>query len=221
MFNFIKDLLPAIFKVVLTERKDLIFSLLMLRKQNEILRRQTEARNERLRPSSADRWSPALISAVSASAKSHLQIFRPETVPAWQRKVISKSWTYPKRKPGRKPVTSGIKSLILEMKNENSLWGFRRIADELNKLKIDIHHTTVNRIIQNFRKKGMISASGSWFRVLKAHWESLYGMDFMTIDTIFGKRFYLLIVLKLKHSRNQILGFDRESYKGICSSEEY
>ena len=169
----------------------------MLRKQNEILRRQTEARNERLRPSLADRWSLAMISAVSASAKSHLQIFRPETVLAWQRKVISKSWTYPKRKPGRKPVTSGIKSLILEMKNENSLWGCRRIADELNKLKIDIHHTTVNRIIQDFRKKGMISASGSWSRFLKTHWDSLYGMDFMTTDTIFGKRFYLLIVLKL------------------------
>ena len=171
--------------------------LLMLRKQNEILKRQIESRNERLRPSSSDRWSLAMISAVSTLAKSHLQIFKPETVLAWQRRLISRSWTYPKRKPGRKPVTAEIKNLILEMKNENSLWGCRRIADELVKLRIDIHHTTVNRIIQDFRKKGMIATSGSWSRFLKAHWDSLYGMDFMTIDTIFGKRFYLLIVLKL------------------------
>ena len=84
------------------------------------------------------------------------------------------------------------------MKNENSLWGCRQIADELEKLGINLHHSTVNRIIQNFRKKGKISVSGSWSRFLKTHWDSLYGMDFMTIDTIFGKRLYLLIVLKLK-----------------------
>jgi putative transposase len=110
-----------------------------------------------------------MISAVSTLARSHLQLFKPETVLAWQRKLISKGWTYPKRNPGRRPV----------------------------KLGIDIHHTTVNRIIQNFRKRGRIAASGSWLRFLKAHWDSLYGMDFMTIDTIPGKRFYLLIVLKL------------------------
>ena len=90
-----------------------------------------------------------------------------------------------------------IKKLILKMKNDNSMWGCRRIADELEKLGIDIHHTTVNKIIQDFRKSGKIAASGSWTRFLKANWDSLYGMDFMTIDTIFGKRFYLLIVLRL------------------------
>ena len=30
------------------------------------------------------------------------------------------------------------------------------------------------------------------------HWDSLYAMDFMTVDTLFGKRFYLLIILELK-----------------------
>ena len=30
------------------------------------------------------------------------------------------------------------------------------------------------------------------------HWESLFGMDFMTVDTIFGKRIYVLIIMQLK-----------------------
>ena len=197
MFCFIRDLLQAIFKVATSKRKNLIFTLLMLRKQNEILKRHIDFRNERLRPSHKDRWSLAMIAAVSKSAISHLLVFKPETVLAWQRKLIARRWTYQYRNPGRRLVKSEIKNLILEMKNENSLWGCRRIADELGKLRIDIHHTTVNRIIQDFRKKGRIAASGSWSRFLKAHWDSLYGMDFMTIDTIFGKRFYLLIVLKL------------------------
>ena len=197
MFCFIRDLLQAIFKVATSKRKNLIFTLLMLRKQNEILKRHIDFRNERLRPSHKDRWSLAMIAAVSKSAISHLLVFKPETVLAWQRKLIARRWTYQYRNPGRRLVKSEIKNLILEMKNENSLWGCRRISDELGKLRIDIHHTTVNRIIQDFRKKGRIAASGSWSRFLKAHWDSLYGMDFMTIDTIFGKRFYLLIVLKL------------------------
>jgi putative transposase len=198
MFCFIRDLLHAIFHVAISKRTNLIFTLLMLRKQNEILKRQIDSRKERLRPSPSDRWSLAMISAVSTLARSHLQIFKPETVLSWQRKLISRKWIYSKTKPGRRPVNAKIKNLILEMKNDNNLWGCRRISDELAKLEIDIHHTTVNRIIQNFRKKGKIAVSGSWSRFLKAHWDSLYGMDFMTIDTIFGKRLYLLIVLKLK-----------------------
>lgn len=42
------------------------------------------------------------------------------------------------------------------------------------------------------------SSNGSWKKFLKSHWDSLFGMDFMTIDTLFGKRFYLLILLELK-----------------------
>jgi len=36
---------------------------------------------------------------------------------------------------------------------------------------------------------------------LKSHWDSLLGLDFMTVDTLFGKRFYLLIILELKSRR--------------------
>ena len=86
----------------------------------------------------------------------------------------------------------------MQMKNDNLLWGCRRISEELGKLSIDVHHTTVNRIIQTYRKQGKIQSTGSWQKFLKSHWDSLYGMDFMTIDTLFGKRLYLLIILELK-----------------------
>ncbi len=92
------------------------------------------------------------------------------------------------------------------MKADNPLWGCRRISDELKKLGIEIHHTTVNKIIQTFRKQGMIQPNGSWRKFLKSHWNSLYGMDFTTIDTLFGKRFYLLIMLELQSRK--IIRFD-------------
>jgi len=55
------------------------------------------------------------------------------------------------------------------MKTDNPLWGCHRIADELNKIGIDLHPTTVNKIIQTFRKQGKIKPTGSWKRFLEAH----------------------------------------------------
>nr|MDA3811466.1 integrase core domain-containing protein [Spirochaetaceae bacterium] len=91
-------------------------------------------------------------------------------------------WSFKHKKRGRKPVTAELKKLILEMKTDNPLWGCRRISDELKKLDINIHHTTVNKIIQTFRKEGKIQPSGNWKKFLKSHWDSLFAMDFMTID---------------------------------------
>jgi len=96
-------------------------------------------------------------------------------------------------------VPKDIKELILQMKQENRLWGCHRIADELKKLGIELNPTNVNRIIQTFfRKQGKIQSNGSWKKFIKSNWDSLFGMDFLTIDTLFGKRFYLLIILELK-----------------------
>ena len=75
-----------------------------------------------------------------------------------------------------------------------------RISDELKKLGITVHYTTVNKIIQTFRKNGQIQPAGNWKKFLKMHWDSLYAMDFMIIDTLFGKRLHLLLILQL-HTR--------------------
>jgi hypothetical protein len=89
MFNLVKDLLMAISRVVSTERENLIFTLLILRKQNEILKRHIDFENERLHPSHKNRWSLAMIAAISKTTISHLQVFKPKTVFTWQRKFIT------------------------------------------------------------------------------------------------------------------------------------
>lgn len=84
------------------------------------------------------------------------------------------------------------------MKHDNHLWGCRRIADELQKLHISVHYSTVNRILQTYRRNGKLQPTGSWKKFLTSHWHSLYATDFMTIDTLFGKRLYLLLIIQLK-----------------------
>lgn len=44
----------------------------------------------------------------------------------------------------------------------------------------------------------MLQPNGSWKKFFKMHWDSLFSMELMTIDTLFGKRLYLFIILELK-----------------------
>jgi transposase InsO family protein len=175
--------------------------LLLLKKENEIMKRHLNLNGKRITSNNSDRFCLSLIAALSKRAINHLTIVKPETLLEWQRRFIRKRWTFMQMKRGRKPISAANRQLILEMKTDNPLWGSRRIADELKKLNIEIHHTTVNKIIQTFRREGKIQPNGSWRKFLKSHWNSLYSMDFMTIDTLLGRRFYLLIILELKSRR--------------------
>jgi putative transposase len=201
MFNFLRSLLNAIWNTIFRKRKNLIFTMLLLKKENEIYKRHLNLQNKRLQFRKTDKFSLAMIKALSARAMNHLTVVKPETVLRWQSKFIKNLWSYKHKAPGRKPVSRVIKNLILEMKQDNYLWGCKKIAHELKKINIDIHYTTVNKIISTVRKQGRIQPNGSWKKFLKMHWDSLFAMDFMNIDTLFGKRLYLLIILELKSRR--------------------
>jgi len=201
MLNFITALLHSIFKIIFSKRKDLIFTLMTLKKENQIYKRQLNLKKVQSNIKKNDRLFLSLIFQLSIRATNHLTLVKPSTLLDWQRRFIKNFWTYKHKPPGRKPVSREIKNLILQMKNDNQLWGCHRIADELKKIGIKLHPTTVNKIIQTFRKQGKIQPNGSWRKFLNSHWDSLFGMDFMTVDTLFGKRFYLLIILELKSRR--------------------
>jgi len=201
MFYFLSALLNSIFKIIFSKQRDLIFTLMLLKKENQIYKRQINQQKMQSTVQRSDRLIFSLIFKLSRRAITHLTLVKPSTLLVWQRNFIKKFWTYKHKTPGRKPVSKAIKELILEMKQDNHLWGCHRIADELKKIGIDLNPTTVNKIIQTFRKQGKIQPTGSWKKFLKSHWNSLFGMDLMTIDTLFGKRFYLLIILELKSRR--------------------
>jgi len=78
MFNFIVRLLKAIFSIVFKKRKDLIFILLLLKKENEIMQRHLNLNSQRITSNHKDRLCLSLIAALSKRAVSHLTIVRPE-----------------------------------------------------------------------------------------------------------------------------------------------
>ena len=198
MFNFLVKLLKTLFSIIFKKRKDVIFTFLLLKKENEIMKRHLNLSGKRILSNHSDRLCLSLIAALSKRAINHLTIVKPETLLEWQRRFIKNKWSFQHKKRGRKPVNAELKKLILEMKIDNPLWGCRRISDELKKLNIDIHHTTINKIIQTFRREGKIQPNGSWKKFLKAHWDSLFGMDFMTIVGLIKESIKFLTHIRLQ-----------------------
>jgi putative transposase len=139
MFNFISALLHSIFKIVFTNRKDLIFTLMTLKKENQSYERQINRQKVQSTLKRGDRLFLALVSRLSMRAISLITLVKPSTFLDWQRQFIKNYWIYKHKTPGRIPVSKEIKDLILEMKQENHLWGCHRIADELKKLGINLN----------------------------------------------------------------------------------
>ena len=120
----------------------------------------------------------------SMNIKNTISIVKPETLLKWQRQLIKSFWTFKskKKKKGRPPVPNETKTLILKIKNQNLYWGAKRIQGELLKLNIMLDTKTIRNILRNFRKKGKIKKSISWKQFLKIQAQSIYAMDFFTVD---------------------------------------
>jgi putative transposase len=121
--------------------------------------------------------------------------------------------------------------LILQMKNENIYMHSGKIRGELLKIVIDVSVSTIRRILRVFRKNGKLQSGPTWKQFIKNHLHSLFSMDFFTVDSLFGKRFYVFFLMCIKSReivrfgvtdipsklfvRNQLLSFigDREGEK--------
>jgi putative transposase len=91
------------------------------------------------------------------------------------------------------------------MKNINLLWGAKRIQGELLKLGIELNTKTIRNILRTFRKNGKIQTSLTWRRFLKSQIQSIYAMDFITVDTLLNKRLNVLVFIS--HRTREIVQF--------------
>ena len=107
--------------------------LLVLRHENQVLRRQLRGR---LRWDHADRlWLAALSRLVSRRQWPEIFPVTPATILRWHRDLVARKWDYTsRRRPGRPSTGISVKALIVRMARENPAWGHRRIQGELARL---------------------------------------------------------------------------------------
>jgi len=131
----------------------------------------------------------------------------PATLLRWHRELVVRHWTYPHRRPGRPPTPAKVRELVTRMARENPSWGYRRIQGELVGLGIKLAASTVWTIL---REAGIEPApkrlETSWSGFLRQQAASVLECDFLTVDTLFLKRFYVLFFIELATRRVHVAG---------------
>lgn len=189
-------------------KQKLIRENLLLKHENEILKRQN---NKRLIFTDQHKKYLVILN-LFYNIKNEISLIKPSTLLKWQRELIKNHWRFPnKRRPcGRPPIKKEIKDLVLRLKNDNLTWGIKKIQGELLKLNISLDTKTIRNILKDFYKRGKIKRSLTWRRFLKMQAKSIYAMDFFTVDTILKQRFYVYFIIH--HQTRKIIQFAITQY---------
>jgi len=176
--------------------------ILVLRHELAILRRQ--AGRPRLEPS--DRFVLTALSRVVPRRSWRAFPVRPETLLRWHRRLIARRWTYSHRRPGRPPIEREVRELIVRLARENTSWGYVRIVGELRKLGITVSATLVRSVLAD---AGIPPAPKrdrqNWRSFLRQHGDSILACDFLTVDTVWLRRLYVLVFLSIGSRRVEYL----------------
>ena len=175
MIAFFTTLL-RLFLQAFRSKRNILTENALLKKENEILARKRG--KKRVHFDFYDKLFLVVLQR-AADIKYRLTLVKPETLLAWQRTLLKRLWTFEHRaaKRGRKPVETDVKNLILSMKNDNLLWGVKRIQGELLKLDFSLSTKTIRKILKGFRRRGKIRKSLTWKKFLEAQIQYIYAMD--------------------------------------------
>jgi transposase len=134
-------------------------------------------------------------------------VVTPATLLRWHRELVARRWTYPHRRPGRPATAVAVRELVVRLARENPGWGYRRVQGDLFGLGVSIAASTVWELL---RREGIEPAprrlDSSWAEFLRRQAASILECDFLTVDTVFLKRFYILFFLELASRRVHLAG---------------
>jgi putative transposase len=167
--------------------------ILALRHQVAVLPRQVH------RPdvNDADRVLLAALSRLLPRPSWEMLFVTPSTLLRWHRDLIARRWTYRRKGPGRPSTRRDIREAVLRLARENPTWGYQRISGELAGVGIRVPPSTVRDILKGTGLDPAPRRAGpSWGQFLKAQAEGIFACDLFHVDTVFGKRIYVLFFIE-------------------------
>jgi putative transposase len=103
---------------------------------------------------------------------------------------------------GRPRLECSLRELILRLASENPHWGYRRIVGELKGLGVPVSTTSVRKVLL---EAGLQPAPrrmySSWRAFLRTQAASMLACDFLTVETVFLQRIYVLFFISLATRR--------------------
>ncbi len=92
--------------------------------------------------------------------------------------------------------------MILRLARENPLWGYRRIVGELKGLGLVVSPTTVRKVlVEAALRPAPERARLSWRAFLRQQAATTLACDFLTVETAFLQRIYVLFFISLATRR--------------------
>jgi len=173
--------------------------ILVLRHELSILRRQ-QPRRPQLRK--ADRvFLAALSRALPRRTWSAFSV-SPRTLLRWHQHLVARRWTYPHRGPARPPVAHEVEALVIRLARENTAWGYRRIVGELHGLGFSVSVSSVRAILIRHRLPPAPERDRlSWRLFLRQQAATMLACDFLTVETVWLTRIYVLFFVSLERRR--------------------
>ena len=114
-------------------------------------------------------------------------IVKPATILGWLRRLAAKKYDSSGVRCGRPLKSKNVRKLVMKLAMENQSWGYTKIRDALRTgLGVEIGRTTVANMLT---EAGIEPApererTRTWKSFIKAHWDSLYGCDFFTVEAL-------------------------------------
>jgi len=184
-------------RVLFLSRTAVIAENLFLRRQLALYQ---ERKIRRRRPNSAAKFALVILSRFFPWA-SALAIVKLDTLVPWHRAGFRLFWRWKSQHAGRPPLPKNLRTLIVNMAQENPSWGEERIADELSlKLGLFVDSRTIGKYLKQGERPRQPSDQ-RWATFLHNHASAVVACDFFTSVTATFQVLYVFVAIEIGSRR--------------------